>query len=161
MHLTSSQRFSARCPPLYFSRMSSSDPLLMSRSAADLFHALIKFLYSAERFQGQSCEQVVSQGRWSGRALGARGGGGVGLPAPSRWETIHIFSWLSWPQEASRSSTQQPSAEHKDSPFLSVHARLSSITEEGKYDLKGCLCSVTTHGQCLLSRKWHKYSVWI
>lgn len=39
---------------------------------------------------------------------------GDGLPAPSRWDRIHIFSWLSWPQEASRNSTQPPSAQQTE-----------------------------------------------
>lgn len=48
------------------------------------------------------------------------------LPAPSRWERIHIFSWLSWPQEASRNSTQLPSAEQKQPHSL---CECSSSTE--------------------------------
>lgn len=114
------------CPLLllYFSRMSSSDPLLMSQSAADLFATLIKFFYSAEIWRLKQSAGSLS--------LSLCLAWGDGLPAPSRWERIHIFSWLSWPQEASRNSTQQPSAEQKQphSLCLNVHARLSLITKE-------------------------------
>lgn len=59
------------CPLLllYFSRMSSSDPLLMSQSAADLFATLIKFFYSAEIWRlkqsaGSLSLSLSCMGRW-------------------------------------------------------------------------------------------------